>query len=151
MPKIMSNSKEQLNDKAQRFFEASSTVQEPIVAYRHDYAKEAQMNPKNILLWHHAIMTKWMCYVCSYIYLIFSCMLLIKTRIFGKKSLTHIFSASNFLLFIYNSLFYCNLDCIITEFCNNHSFWYSAGCGTVHDRRWADKLAISCIELNHLD
>ena len=41
MPKIMSNSKEQLNDKAQRFFEASSTVQEPIVAYRHDYATEA--------------------------------------------------------------------------------------------------------------
>ena len=41
MPKIMSNSKERLNDKAQRFFEASSTVQEPIVAYRHDYATEA--------------------------------------------------------------------------------------------------------------
>ena len=41
MPKIMSNSKEQLNDKAQRFFEASSTDQEPIVAYRHDYATEA--------------------------------------------------------------------------------------------------------------
>ena len=41
MTKIMSNSKEQLNDKAQRFFEASSTVQEPIVAYRHDYATEA--------------------------------------------------------------------------------------------------------------
>ena len=41
MPKIMSNSKEQLNDIAQRFFEASSTVQEPIVAYRHDYATEA--------------------------------------------------------------------------------------------------------------
>ena len=41
MPKIMSNSKERLNDKAQRFFEDSSTVQEPAVAYRHDYAKEA--------------------------------------------------------------------------------------------------------------
>ena len=41
MPKIMSNSKERLNDKAQRFFEASSTVQEPTVAYRHDYATEA--------------------------------------------------------------------------------------------------------------
>ncbi len=41
MPKIMSNSKERLNDKAQRFFEASSTVQEPTVAYRHDYTIEA--------------------------------------------------------------------------------------------------------------
>jgi hypothetical protein len=41
MTKIMSNSKERLNDKAQRFFEDSSTVQEPMVAYRHDYATEA--------------------------------------------------------------------------------------------------------------
>lgn len=41
MTKIMSNSKERLNDKAQRFFEDSSTVQEPLVAYRHDYATEA--------------------------------------------------------------------------------------------------------------
>lgn len=41
MPKIMSNSKERLNDKAQRFFEDSSTVQEPAVAYRHDYTPEA--------------------------------------------------------------------------------------------------------------
>ena len=41
MTKIMSNSKEQLNDKAQRFFEASSTVQEPRGAYRPYYAKEA--------------------------------------------------------------------------------------------------------------
>ena len=40
MTKIMSNSKERLNDKAQRFFEDSSTVQEPTVAYRHDYATE---------------------------------------------------------------------------------------------------------------
>lgn len=41
MTKIMSNSKERLNDKAQHFFEDSSTVQEPMVAYRHDYATEA--------------------------------------------------------------------------------------------------------------
>ena len=41
MTKIMSNSKERLNDKAQRFFEDSCTVQEPTVAYRHDYATEA--------------------------------------------------------------------------------------------------------------
>ena len=41
MPKIMSNSKERLNEKAQRFFEDSSTVQEPMVAYRHDYTTEA--------------------------------------------------------------------------------------------------------------
>ena len=41
MTKIMSNSKERLNDKAQRFFEDSCTVQEPTVAYRHDYASEA--------------------------------------------------------------------------------------------------------------
>ena len=41
MTKIMSNSKEPLNDKAQRFFEDSCTVQEPTVAYRHDYATEA--------------------------------------------------------------------------------------------------------------
>ena len=40
MTKIMSNSKERLNDKAQRFFEDSCTVQEPTVAYRHDYATE---------------------------------------------------------------------------------------------------------------
>ena len=42
MTKIMSNSKERLNDKAQRFFEDSCTVQEPTVAYRHDYATETQ-------------------------------------------------------------------------------------------------------------
>ena len=41
MTKIMSNSKERLNDKAQRFFEDSGTVQEPTVTYRHDYATEA--------------------------------------------------------------------------------------------------------------
>ena len=41
MTKIMSNPKERLNDKAQRFFEDSCTVQEPMVAYRHDYATEA--------------------------------------------------------------------------------------------------------------
>ena len=41
MTKIMSNSKERLNDKAQRFFEDSCTVQEPTVAYHHDYATEA--------------------------------------------------------------------------------------------------------------
>ena len=41
MPKIMSNSKERLNEKAQCFFEDSSTVQEPAVAYRHDYTIEA--------------------------------------------------------------------------------------------------------------
>ena len=41
MTKIMSNSKERLNDKAQRFFEDSCTVQEPTVAYRHEYATEA--------------------------------------------------------------------------------------------------------------
>ena len=41
MTKIMSNSKERLNDKAQRFLEDSCTVQEPTVAYRHDYATEA--------------------------------------------------------------------------------------------------------------
>ena len=40
MPKIMSNSKERLNEKAQCFFEDSSTVQEPAVAYRHDYTIE---------------------------------------------------------------------------------------------------------------
>ena len=40
MTKIMSNSKERLNNKAQRFFEDSCTVQEPTVAYRHDYATE---------------------------------------------------------------------------------------------------------------
>lgn len=51
MPKIMSNSKERLNDKAQRFFEDSSTVQEPAVAYRHDYTHlRLIMYPKNILL-----------------------------------------------------------------------------------------------------
>ena len=41
MTKIMSNSKERLNDKALRFFEDSCTVQEPTVAYRHEYATEA--------------------------------------------------------------------------------------------------------------
>jgi len=41
MPKIMSNSKERLNEKAQCFFEDNSTVQEPAVAYRHDYTIEA--------------------------------------------------------------------------------------------------------------
>ena len=41
MTKIMSNSKEPLNDKAQRCFEDSCTVQEPMVAYRHDYDTEA--------------------------------------------------------------------------------------------------------------
>ena len=40
MTKIMSSSKERLNDKAQRFFEDSCTVQEPTVAYRHDYETE---------------------------------------------------------------------------------------------------------------
>ena len=42
MTKIMSNSKERLNDKAQRFFEDSCTVQEQTVPYRHDYATETQ-------------------------------------------------------------------------------------------------------------
>lgn len=59
MTKIMSNSKERLNDKAQRFFEDSCTVQEPTVAYRHDYATETQNESEEYPLRHHAIMTSW--------------------------------------------------------------------------------------------
>lgn len=54
MTKIMSNSKERLNDKAQRFFEDSSTVQEPTVAYRHDYATETHNESEE-----YPFMTSW--------------------------------------------------------------------------------------------
>ena len=50
MTKIMSNSKERLNDKAQRFFEDSCTVQEPTVAYHHDYATEAHNESEEYII-----------------------------------------------------------------------------------------------------
>ena len=46
MTKIMSKTREQLNEKAQCFFDESCMVQEPTVAYRHDYPTEPYNDSK---------------------------------------------------------------------------------------------------------
>ena len=59
MTKIMSNSKERLNDKAQRFSKIAvpfKNQQLPIITIMQ---QRLITNPKNILLCHHAIMTSW--------------------------------------------------------------------------------------------